>query len=203
MKFIENQDLEDLSRELSSKQVGLNILRGRIEAIQVDEPTSSNDDSESCEFNVFDPHSRKRSSSLGNYSFLRPARKRSSSVGDLSEPSNQHLFTQIIATLNESFPDYDFSRIRSSQFPHQDVHTVIRRVNSYLAEFCEFGSDFLSKLWKTIDIVVNLYQCDIFSYIPALDDDYPFNEGALWSFNYFFFSKDLMRICYLSCSASS
>ena len=31
----------------------------------------------------------------------------------------------------------------------------------------------------------------------------PFSEGALWSFNYFFFNKKLKRIVYLSCVARS
>ncbi|KAH8092692.1 RNA polymerase III core binding protein [Aureococcus anophagefferens] len=31
----------------------------------------------------------------------------------------------------------------------------------------------------------------------------PFSEGALWSFNYFFFNKTLKRIVYFSCVARS
>ncbi len=29
----------------------------------------------------------------------------------------------------------------------------------------------------------------------------PFSDGALWSFNYFFFNKDLKRICFFTCLA--
>jgi hypothetical protein len=45
-------------------------------------------------------------------------------------------------------------------------------------------------VWGAIDEVVQVRDCDIYSYIPDMDAD-PFTDGNLWSFNYFFYNKSL------------
>jgi hypothetical protein len=49
--------------------------------------------------------------------------------------------------------------------------------------------------------VVELKSCEIYSYVPDMEED-PFSDGALWSFNYFFFNKELKRIIYFTCVAT-
>jgi len=111
------------------------------------------------------------------------------------------IFPKVLISLLASFPDYDFSSITSESFVQEDSKSAIHRVNSYLAEITTDNPEFLESLWRTADDAMHLSKCEVFSYLPDLDEENPFNEGTLWSFNYFFFNKELKRICYFNCNA--
>lgn len=135
----------------------------------------------------------------------KPIRRRSNSLSEHNEPSTRRLLLDLISTLNESFPDYDFDKTRADQFVNQDVNTVIRNVNSHLSELTtkDIGGDkFLDKLWATVDDVMNIRKCEVFSYVSDMDGD-PFSDGSLWSFNYFFVNQEIKQILYLTCVATS
>ena len=51
-------------------------------------------------------------------------------------------------------------------------------------------------MWKTIDNEMSLRECSIYCYSPE-EDPYDGEEGAIWSFNYFFFNKARKRVCYI------
>lgn len=128
----------------------------------------------------------------------KPARKRTSSLGDLSEPSSRVLFMNLIAALNDTFPDYDFNHTKFEQFREENVTNVIKLVNNYLVEVTTQHPLFLDKLWSTLDELVTIRSCEVFAYIPDInDDDYHHN---LWSFHYFFFNKSSHRLIYFCCS---
>lgn len=132
-----------------------------------------------------------------------PMRMRSSSLGDLSEGSTRRLLIDLISTLNASFPDYDFSNANTESFvPQSSLTYVLQRVNSYLAEITVSNPSFLDEMWRSVDEIIGLQQCEIYSYVPDMSED-PFSDGSLWSFNFFFFNKDLKRICYFTCVATS
>jgi hypothetical protein len=206
LRFIESRDLAELSMFLSSRNTGVYSLSGRLEAF--DFSTKENEtatDNIKQEDLFLGPElskglRRNRSNSMGNSTVRRPMRKRSSSLGDLNEPESQKLFMSLITTLNDNYPDYDFHGAKAHQFVVQDASSVMRRVNGYLAELNDSNSMLLTKLWQTIDLITNLQSCEIFSYVPSWDDDS--FEGSLWCFNYFFFNKETMRICYLTCVAN-
>lgn len=101
--------------------------------------------------------------------------------------------------MNASFIDYDFSKMKPESFIQQTLEDCKHIVNSYLAEVCINQPDFINYLWKSINDAVTLHPCEIYSYIPNLDD--PLSDGTLWSFNYFFVNKELRRICYFKCVA--
>ena len=63
-------------------------------------------------------------------------------------------------------------------------------------------STFLEQVWQAINDVVPLHSSEVYSYVPDNDED-PFSDGSLWSFNFFFFNKDLKRICYFTCVSRS
>ena len=52
------------------------------------------------------------------------------------------------------------------------------------------------RMWKTIDNEMSLRECSIYCYSPE-EDPYDGEEGAIWSFNYFFFNKARKRVCYI------
>lgn len=144
---------------------------------------------------------RRRSNSL-DFGQRKTNRRRASSLGDLSKPSARRLLVDMISTLNEFFPDYDFETTKPEQFVVQELNTVMRTVNSHFAELTETDSHFLERLWQGIDDSIDLNRCEIFSYVPDMTED-PFSDCSLWSFNYFFFNCDLKRITYFTCVATS
>jgi hypothetical protein len=136
---------------------------------------------------------------------------RSSPFGTLSQISNRRTFAYLIATLNASHPDYDFSHIlRPSDFRRerklQPVMTTIEeKVYSAHSKACRTtsgaqtpgGSTMWSPaMWRIVDEEMDLENCSIYSYRP---EENPFDDEdtALWSLHYFFFNKQKKRVCYI------
>ena len=134
----------------------------------------------------------------------------SSPLGALAQPATRRLLVDLIATLNARFPDHDFSNLRPEQFCREaGAQFAVRACARHLAELATAerfrapgGGEFLDELWAAIEEAIQLRECEVYSYVPDGESD-PFSEGALWSFNYFFFNKRLKRIVYLSCVARS
>ena len=86
--------------------------------------------------------------------------------GDSSKVSvmkRKMLFT-LISTLNASFPDYDFSSVKSEAFSREEsLPWVVNNINSNLST--SMGEDYIKlspNLWKAIDDEICLQDCEIF-----------------------------------------
>ena len=108
---------------------------------------SSNDQNniEDVIFNLNNRPSRSRSNSVTDNYFspaigmTRPRdAKRSSSLGDLSTPSSKQLFFNLISTLNEAFPDYDFQSTKLDQFIESDLFPTMRSINNLLVDLKDY-----------------------------------------------------------------
>lgn len=51
-------------------------------------------------------------------------------------------------------------------------------------------------MWRVINKEMSLRDCSIYCYAPE-EDPYDGEDGAIWSYNYFFFNKARKRVCYL------
>ena len=122
----------------------------------------------------------------------------SSSIGDLTQNSTRQLLIDLVQTMNASFVDHDFSTISPEAFRPCQVNEVMHQINSYLSELTTTRPSFINDLWSAINDQIGVHDCDAYSYTPDLNDD-PLSDGAIWSFNCFFVSKELKRICYFSC----
>jgi len=136
-----------------------------------------------------------------------------SALGDFQEIGTRRLLTDLILTLNLSFPDYDFGNIRATYFTKKTVKEAITDSNFRLSELSSRrGETFLQDMWNAIDDVVCLAETEVFSYAPPAFDDDPMtflcqtllNSDAdtptpLWNFNYLFVNKSLKRILIFSC----
>ncbi|KAI9819675.1 MAG: RNA polymerase III-inhibiting protein maf1 [Thelocarpon impressellum] len=145
---------------------------------------------------------------------------RSSPFGPLSQISSRRTFAYLIATLNASHPDYDFSHLlRPTDFRRErNLKTVMNTLDTTLYNLRPrpFGS-FLTmpssgcaappplpggsqswgpRMWALIDKEMSLRECSIYCYAPE-EDPYDGEEGAIWSLNYFFFNKARKRVCYI------
>ena len=151
---------------------------------------------------------------------------RASPFGPLSQISSRRTFAYLIATLNASHPDYDFSHLlRPSDFRREKslkkVMTTLdktlhnlrprhaaspipdepSRWSTTTVPATPAGSEIWNpRMWNLIDKQMTLAECSIYSYAPEEDPFSPDNEdeaAALWSHNYFFFNKTKKRVCYL------
>jgi hypothetical protein len=139
----------------------------------------------------------------------------SSPFGALSQASSRRTYAHMIATLNASHPDYDFSHVlRPADFRREKrlrdvMHEVDSKVYAASSSTGPRGAQtpggsmlWSPRMWDMMDAEMDLYSCEIYSYKP---EENPFDdeELALWSLHYFFFNKTLRRVCYLNLRALS
>jgi hypothetical protein len=117
-------------------------------------------------------------------------------LGDFSELATRRLMTDLILTLNASFPDYDFSNAKPSQFEKMPIQTVRDRIYERLSELAAFKTqeDWLVELWTAVNDSIDLRECEVYSFEEDLEDN------SLWSFHYFFVNKSLRRVVFFTCS---
>ena len=70
--------------------------------------------------------------------------------------------------------------------------------------------DYTSQLWEEINDAIRLRDCLVYSYISDMNED-PLSEGQMswcglpltrsWSFNYFFYNKELKKVLFMACTA--
>lgn len=133
---------------------------------------------------------------------------------DLSVPMNPfgdtksdtQKFIDLISLLNLSYPDYDFSGIKQEDFSREMYkERLINSINLSLRD--ALNGDQLNQLWRAIDSIVSIYECEIYTYNPDRNQDDPtgdplaLSNGKIWVWNYFFYSKKLRRCLFFACSA--
>lgn len=133
MKFLEYDDLASLTAMLSGVDTGDSIINGRVEAysctkIQISFQTFLNDHSSvlspliSLRLSGKAAGTDKRTSKdlerhiTEDLASSSPTLHSDSSLGDLSDPSVRKLLITLICTLNQSYPDYDFSNASPLDF---------------------------------------------------------------------------------------
>lgn len=148
---------------------------------------------------------------------------RASPFGPLSQITARRTFAYLIATLNASHPDYDFSHLlRPSDFrKERSLRSMMNNIDSMLqnlrprqtaamnylsppslsssapAGTVSTGSEIWNQnMWRLIDKEMGLRHCEKYSYAPD-DDPFDGDEGAIWSTHYFFFNKEKKRVCYI------
>lgn len=144
---------------------------------------------------------------------------RSSPFGPLSQVSSRRTFAYLIATLNASHPDYDFSHIlRPTDFrKERSLKGVMNNIDSTLYNLRPSSGMLLQvpsqtsyattssapatsqawgpRMWTLIDKEMTLKECSIFCFDPVeIDED---EDQAIWSLNYFFFNKARKRVAYI------
>jgi len=136
-------------------------------------------------------------------------RSRSTSGSDLDdgtqvmcETISRKLLFHLIALLNASYTDYDFSDAHGENFHRvPNFETLKSSIESFLLPTLDDKT--LAQMWNGINKEIQLKECMIYSYNPDYASD-PFSEdGSIWSFNYFLYNKRLKRILFFACRAMS
>ncbi|CAG8633049.1 1917_t:CDS:2 [Ambispora gerdemannii] len=122
-----------------------------------------------------------------------------SPFGPMNQPSTRRTLFNLIATLNASYPDYDFSDVRPEQFIKQpSISNVCNYINNTLFNLQHGWIVTDLNLWKIVDDIIDLEECDVYSFDPDMDSDPNTEEGAIWSFNFFFYNKKMKRILFFT-----
>jgi hypothetical protein len=116
---------QGLSKKRRSQSVGYHgevIVSGTSQGQQRDDWTDGH-------------HSKKargRSNSLDEKNCRSSVLAYHTSLGDFSMQETRRLMTDLILTLNSSFPDYDFAEVSPNDFVKVPLHDVVRNVQSLL-----------------------------------------------------------------------
>ncbi|KAK9464789.1 Maf1 regulator-domain-containing protein [Lipomyces arxii] len=118
----------------------------------------------------------------------------SSPFGPLDQVSSRRTFAYLIAVLNASHPDHDFSSLRPVDFKRE--RSVNQVVNAFNNTLFSVGMPVPPRLWEIVDSHIDLKDSVIYSHTPSpsfLADE----PGTIWSMMWFFFNKRRKRVAYL------
>eukprot|EP01128_Nolandella_sp_AFSM9_P000522 TRINITY_DN1067_c0_g1_i1.p1 TRINITY_DN1067_c0_g1~~TRINITY_DN1067_c0_g1_i1.p1 ORF type:complete len:193 (-),score=27.95 TRINITY_DN1067_c0_g1_i1:270-827(-) len=101
----------------------------------------------------------------------------SSPFGPMQVKRSRETLVDLISCLNSSYPDYDFSGVRSTQFVKEDLDNVVRQVNARLGSAIKGWNQIRDQIWTTIDREINLRECSIYSFNPEIDSN-PFEDDG-------------------------
>lgn len=200
MKFLEYTPLARVNSFIGRLSLGEYLLQGVVEAY-------------SCKLAGIDKKlSRSLEQEVLESLAVSPQHLATSPVGPLSSSASRRTLIYLILTLSHMYPDYDFSMLRAHHFGREPTLTAVKQnIEQSFVEASQVwsqqlgddGSTFLDAMWTAMDEVIELTECEIYSYKPDVEGD-PFAEkGSIWSFVYFFYNKRLKRILCLSCRCLS
>eukprot|EP00124_Ichthyophonus_hoferi_P001669 Ihof_evm9s93 gene=Ihof_evmTU9s93 len=197
MKFLDTPDLASLASRLNTDVEDEKQLSCWLEAYSMKH--AGPDKKRYKEFTTLN------AGSLKGLELLSPPQTVFSSTltEELNTTSKKTLY-YLQQTLNSVFTDYDFSGTGSQQFSREpNMEIVATSINTTLLDGAnEAFLPIRNVLWNVLNHHIDLKNCEIYSYIPTVDD--PFAEdGTIWSFNYFFLNRTLNRVLFFACRAIS
>ncbi|XP_043701077.1 repressor of RNA polymerase III transcription MAF1 homolog [Telopea speciosissima] len=198
MKFLEHTPLDSINDFLNHVNLGECTVRGNLEAYSCKHTGTDRKLSFSLENEILD--------SLGQSSDS----DRSSPGEFLSSRSSRKTLIYLVLTLSHIYPDYDFSAVRAHQFfSEEGWDSFMLTFDTYMFETAKEwaeangGSTLLESLYKALDEVVRLSECEIYSYNPDSDGEPFLEKGAIWAFNFFFYNRKLRRVVSFRCCCLS
>ncbi|XP_019237304.1 PREDICTED: repressor of RNA polymerase III transcription MAF1 homolog isoform X2 [Nicotiana attenuata] len=125
----------------------------------------------------------------------------SSPVEYLSCRSSRKTLIYLLLTLYHMYPDYDFRAVKAHQFFTEESWDSFKQIfDIYMFEASKEwldaneGSPLLETLYKALDEVVKVAECEIYTYNPEADADPFLERGAIWSYHFFFYNRKLKRV---------
>lgn len=189
MKFLEYTPLDGINDFLSDLNLGERRVKGTLEAYSCKHTGTDKRLSLSLENEILDyigKSSDTDSSSPADFLLSRSSRK---------------TLIYLVLTLYHMYPDHDFSAVKAHQFFAEESWDTFKQIfDTYMFEASKEwvetygGCSLLDAVYKALDEVVRLSDCEIYSYNPDSDADPFLEEGPLWSFNFFFYNRKLKRV---------
>lgn len=189
MKYLEYTPLDCLNDFMSHLNFGERTIKGCLEAYSCKHTGTDKKLSFSLEHQILDY--------LGKSSDT----DSSSPVEYLSSRSSRKTLIYLVLTLYHMYPDYDFSAVKAHQFfLEEDWNNFKQIFDTYMVEASKEwaeaneGSTLLGSLYKALSEVVNISECEIYSYNPDPEADPFLERSAIWAFNFFFYNRKLKRV---------
>ncbi|AES62818.1 repressor of RNA polymerase III transcription MAF1 protein [Medicago truncatula] len=181
MKFLECAPLDRLSDFLSNLNLGERTIKGCIEAYSCKHSGADKKLSISLSNEILDYLGKSSDNDSPS-----PVDSLSSPVDSLSARTSRKTLVYLVLALYHMYPDYDFSF-------KQIFEAYMFEASKEWAE--TFGGvSLLDALFKAVDEVVSLDDCEIYGYLPDSEADPLPERGAIWSFNFLFYNRKLKRI---------
>lgn len=167
MKYLDDEKLTKLNHDLTDVLCGSSrIVNGRIESYSMkrcghDKKYAQGlSDKYNHQFGIID-HSNVKSTKAN--ALIHPK----STLGNFQSTEARRLMTDLILTLNASFPDYDFGSFKPDHFRRIDSPgKVFETANTFLSELSlHKPNGFLQKMWHSIDEAIVLKNCEIYKFI--------------------------------------
>ncbi|XP_060214682.1 uncharacterized protein LOC132641643 isoform X2 [Lycium barbarum] len=174
MKYLEYTPLDRINDFLSHVNLGERTIEGCLEAYSCKHTGTDKKLSLSLENEIFDYLGK----SLDTDS--------SSPVEYLSCRSSRKTLIYLLLTLYHMYPDYDFSAVKAHQFFTEESWDSFKQIfDIYMFEASKEwldtneGSALLETLYKALDEVVKVAECEIYTYNPKADADPFLERGAI------------------------
>ncbi|KAE8720272.1 NAC domain-containing protein 2-like [Hibiscus syriacus] len=207
MKFLEYTPLNRINGFLNDLNLGESTIKGSLEAY-------------SCKHTGTDKRDsvlRTRSLTiLGNPRIQTPAHlSRVELEFELSHPelsfyralTYRKTLIYLVLTLNHMYPDYDFSAVKAHQFFTKESWDTFKQIfDTFMLEASKYVgqaissihsimmSSLLETIYKALDEVVKLSECEIYSYNPDSNADPFLEKGAIRPFSFFFYNRKPKRV---------
>ncbi|XP_021896198.1 repressor of RNA polymerase III transcription MAF1 homolog [Carica papaya] len=189
MKFLEYTHLDRINDFLNHLNLGERTIKGCLEAYSCKHTGTDKRLSLSLENEILDYLGK----SLDTDS--------SSPAEFLLSRSSRKTLIYLVLALYHMYPDYDFSAVRAHQFFTEESWDTFKQIfDTYMfeasKEWTEVNEDssLLESLYRALDEVVKLSECEIYSYNPDCDADPFLEKGAIWSFVFFFYNRKQKRV---------
>ncbi|KAK7357700.1 hypothetical protein VNO80_16995 [Phaseolus coccineus] len=189
MKFLECAALDRLNDFLDNLNLGERTIKGCLEAYSCKHAGTDKKLSISLETEILD--------------YLGKSSDTDSSSPDqtLLTRTSRKTLVYLVLTLYHIYPDYDFSAVKAHQFFSEESWDSFKQIfDTYMCEASKEwaetvgGTSLLDTLFKALDEVVKLADCEIYGYVPDSEADPLLESGAIWSFNFLFYNRKLKRI---------
>ncbi|OIT22510.1 PREDICTED: repressor of RNA polymerase III transcription MAF1 homolog isoform X1 [Nicotiana attenuata] len=189
MKYLEYTPLDRINDFLSHVNLGERTIKGCLEAYSCKHTGTDKKLSLSLENEIFDYLGRSSDTDS------------SSPVEYLSCRSSRKTLIYLLLTLYHMYPDYDFRAVKAHQFFTEESWDSFKQIfDIYMFEASKEwldaneGSPLLETLYKALDEVVKVAECEIYTYNPEADADPFLERGAIWSYHFFFYNRKLKRV---------
>lgn len=118
-------------------------------------------------------------------------------LGNMKIHENRQKLANLILLLNLAFPDFSFDDLTPQHFqrhtsPVQVLKAIANQIIEYIPNF-----NHQKLLYEPLKNVVNLSQCEIFSFLPEEEDN--IFEGSIWCINYVFYARKQKRLVFIRC----
>jgi len=124
-------------------------------------------------------------------------------VGNLHEFSTVRLISYFISTLNTTYTDFDFTSCEPNQFQMEKPQIVHETINARLSPLTKLKPLLMNSFWQNINSVMDLQQCQFYSFMPNDDVMQVLRPHSLWNIDYFIVNIKKKQLLYLSLYAQN